>query len=294
MRALSLLFISFFTIQIHAKTVVISDIDDTLKVTHVLSKLGSGSSFFDQYSHFSGMNTLFNSIQQNDQNVNFYYVSLAPQALMENVHLGFLRNLNFPLTKLYTNPGIKQDPNLKQIAIRQILNSQRPDQVLFFGDNGQFDTDVYEQMKNEYPKIHFITYIREAYSKKARFARSTYPTKPGQIGFVTSAEVALDLKQRGFLKQEQFIEVVQQTYFQMNQDDRQEHFGAMVFPWWMDCRDFSWRWSVPEQDSMLTRIYQKITQRCSVHPIQRAPPTELEVELGLESEISYDQVGELY
>lgn len=286
MKAFSLLVISFFTIQIQAKTVVISDIDDTLKVTHVLSKLGSGFSFFDQYSHFSGMNTLFNSLQQNDPTTNFYYVSLAPQALMENVHLGFLRNLNFPVTKLFTNPGIKQDPNLKQIAIRQILNSQQPDQVLFFGDNGQFDTEVYEQMKNEYPKIQFITYIREAYSKKAHLTRSTYPTKPGQIGFVTSAELALDLKQRGLITQNQLIFVIQQTYNQMNRDDRQEHFGAMIFPWWMDCRDFSWQWQVPQQDSMITRIYQKIKQRCSVNPIQRAAPTELELELGLEAELS--------
>lgn len=245
----------------NAKVLVISDIDDTLKVTNLHSNLGAGSSLFDRYSHFAGMAELFKLIQLAQADVDFHYVSLAPQFLMEKAHHQFLKVNNFPITGLHTNPGIIQDPNLKQKAIRTLIKKVQPDLVIYFGDNGQYDTLVYRQMANEFKEIPSITYIREAYSK---ITSDIFPTLTGQVGFVTSLEVTMDLIQKGILPMNSYLPMEKHIYEAILADDGDEHFGKMVFPHWQDCGDLIWRWNPHTPSVRFQFIKQAIIDRCQL------------------------------
>lgn len=245
-----------------AKILVISDIDDTLKVSHVLSKTRAAVSALDDDSRFAGMSKLFRSIRDAHSDIEFHYVSLAPKLLMGEQHKDFLKENDFPITALHMNSGIKQDPQLKQKVIRQLLTEKQPELVIYFGDNGQFDTIVYNDMNNEFPQIPSVTYIREAYS---RLSASEHPTLPGQIGFVTAVEVTIDLISRGLLPADSYAPVEQVVYKRLKKDDGDENFGVMIFPEWQDCRDFKWIWDIKNPPQKLQEIRTAITQRCS-HP----------------------------
>lgn len=259
-RWITLFFTTVISLSAQAKTLVISDIDDTIKVSHVLSKRGASTSVFDDDSLFVGMSDIFHLIKDKHQDAQFHYVSLAPRWLMEEQHTDFLEESGFPITQLHMNPGLKQDPELKQKVIRKILKAENPDLVIYFGDNGQFDTVVYDQMVQEFPQIQAITYIREAYS---RLSLSKYPTRPGQIGFVTSIEVVIDLIAKGVLPPEAYKPIENIVYKGLMMDDGDETFGRMVFPWWQDCRDFKWVWNIKRPSKKLSQIMYSINSKCT-------------------------------
>jgi hypothetical protein len=249
----------FLTVSAEAKVLVISDIDDTLKVSHILSKSRSTSSAFDDDSKFVGMAEIFQELQASYYDIEFHYVSLAPKFLMGHQHREFLEENNFPVTELHMNSGIKQDPDLKQKVIRMLLLEKAPELVLYFGDNGQFDTIVYDQMTHEFSHIPAVTYIREAYSRRGE---SQHPTLNGQIGFVTSVEVVIDLISRNILPKSAYPPIQDIVYKRLMKDDEDESFGKMVFPSWQDCRDFKWIWNVRNPPEKLLRIKSMILQRC--------------------------------
>ncbi|WP_413575803.1 phosphatase domain-containing protein [Bdellovibrio sp. HCB290] len=253
---ISILLVASFS---EAKTLVISDIDDTIKVSNILSKSRSAGSFFDDDSRFVGMAEVYQALQNQIPDIEFHYVSLAPKALMQEQHSDFLTENSFPVTKLHMNSGIKQDPELKQKVIRALLKYEHPDLVIYFGDNGQFDTIVYDQMTKEFPQIPSVSYIREAYS---RLGDSQYPTMPGQIGFVTSVEVTLDLISKQILPLSSYKNIQDIVYDRLLKDDGHENFGPMVFPHWQDCRDFKWQWQIKNPPQKLTAIMNAIEQRC--------------------------------
>lgn len=254
---LSLTLISQFAL---AKILVVSDIDDTIKVSHVLSKKGAATSFADDDSRFAGMSELYRLLDLSHNDIEFHYVSLAPKILMNEQHSDFLEENDFPVTELHMNSGIKQDPELKQKVIRKLLEDKKPEMVIYFGDNGQFDAIVYDQMVKEYPQIPYVSYIREAYSK---LAESQYPTMEGQIGFVTTVELAIDLIQKKLLPVKAYSIIEKEVYKRLKRDDKNgETFGKMVFPWWQDCRDFKWRWDVKNPSERLLKIQDAIEKKC--------------------------------
>jgi hypothetical protein len=169
----------------------------------------------------------------------------------------------FPVTKLYTNPELQQNPQFKQQVIREILQTKTPDLVLFFGDNGQFDAQVYGQLTSEFQHIPSLVYIREAYSK---LGEAKYPTQPGQIGFVTTLELVIDLIQRDLLPEQSLPDFEKIVVEKLKREDGNELFEAVVLPWWMDCRDFRWLWHWPRPSAAHLFIKDRLIKRCSNEP----------------------------
>lgn len=250
----------FLSMSAQAKILVVADIDDTLKVTNVRSKAGAGSSFFDDGSLFKGMPEVFQALQASYSDIEFHYVSLAPRILMGEQHEDFIKENHFPLTALHTNPNFKQDPDYKQKTIRALLNEKKPDFVIYFGDNGQFDTVVYRQMNQEFKNIPEVTYIHEVYSTKGA---DILPTLPGQVGFVTAFEVTIDLITKNLLPASVYPKMEKLVYTALKKDDGDEHFGRMMYPHWMDCRDFKWQWNMTKETPQYKFIKQDILNRCT-------------------------------
>lgn len=255
-----LLGLSLFAQVAAAKILVISDIDDTLKVSHILTHEGAISSAVDSDSNFAGMPELFRILDLTYPDIEFHYVSLAPKLLMGGRHQDFLDKNGFPITGLHMNSGIRQDKDLKNKVIRKLLAEKNPSLVIYFGDNGQFDTVVYDQMVKEFPQIPAITYIREAYSSKQD---SKFPTLAGQIGFVTSLEVAVDLSNKNIFPLKGYKHIEQTVYAQLNSENSVEVYGKMLFPWWQDCRDFKWQFEMKNPTERYLEIKETVLERCS-------------------------------
>ncbi len=244
-----------------AKILVISDIDDTLKISHVISTVDSILSAFDDKSYFTGMPEVLQSLAKNNPDIEFHYVSLAPRFFMEQQHLNFLTKNNFPISELHMNPGTLQDPDLKQKVIRKLLEDKKPELVIYLGDNGQFDSLVYKQMTLEFPETASHTYIREVYSK---FGSSKFPTQEGQTGFVTSVELALDLNEKGLLPAADYPAIEKLVFDQLKLESSRQLGGLRIFPAWQDCRDFIWRWDFRDPSEDLIAIEIAIEKKCAV------------------------------
>jgi hypothetical protein len=254
-----------------ARVVVVSDIDDTLKVSHVLDYLAAAADAVRVDNVFRGMPLLFQLIHQTSPKIPFFYLSNAPAPLATAFHQKFLDQNKFPPgTLLLRN---KYPIELHKIMnLREIINQTKAQYLIAFGDNGERDVYVYEEIHREFPSLQIVTYIHQVYYTAAE-------KHPGQdlfddqVGFVSSVEVGMDLafKRLLSLPQVQMLmdAVIPPMLRTMAYEDSEGRFGELSFPHWQDCRDFVW----PDQldvnwgrDMLMNAFKSRLNQRCNVAP----------------------------
>ncbi len=256
------------------KVLVISDIDDTLKVSHVLNPIYAAARMPNYTVRFSGMAQLFQLLaQQPDTSTEFAYISNALKSvagvpLLEMTHEQFLAHNHFPAGILTLRENLF-DHDHKIREIRQQLNQVRPDAVIFFGDNGQRDSEIYQQAVTEYKNtgIHFTTFIHQVYkTKRGLFDGPLFPEignkiLMGQVAYITPVEIALELNQQDLFDKKSThwmirnvgTNVVQEKFYNSDAIDN------ITFPSFQDCSEFVWVWPVTTE---LIPLVKKINSTC--------------------------------
>ena len=191
--AFSILFISLFSysLQAFSKTIIISDIDDTLK------KANSTGLFQEQAYHFLKkipyieMRDLFNEIRDNEKVKSeafaFYYVSAAYQFTFNAQK--WLQKNNFPIGRstLKTLKNKESTYDFKHAVIKNILQVEMKNldtetneelHVLMFGDNAQVDALVYSDLTHELNLDSHI-FIRDVRAEATYFDPSLEVKKIG-------------------------------------------------------------------------------------------------------------------
>lgn len=154
-----------FSGVLQAKTIVISDIDDTLKRVHVRSTSRKLASFFDTKSKFLGMSDLYQHLNQAGKPPAFFYVSGAVEFTMKKQHKAFLKKSGFPAGEIYLRESLSEKtPVFKVRKITEIINSTRPQTLVFFGDNGEKDEEVLNTLMTQNPQIEIIGFIHQTYA----------------------------------------------------------------------------------------------------------------------------------
>lgn len=147
---------------------VISDIDDTIKLSYVTDhKKLFESSFFNDFESVNGMPELYQQWQQ--QGASFHYVSSSPWQLYEPLD-AFLKECDFPdFTMSLKMVRFKDETffNLfksatktKPQAIESIIKRYPNRQFVLVGDSGEKDAQVYAQIANDYPDNVAKIFIR--------------------------------------------------------------------------------------------------------------------------------------
>lgn len=240
------------------KTLLISDIDDTVKLADVPSLVNSARYALDSESRFAGMAALYELIVQASPDTSVHYLSNAPTWLMEDTHLDFLSNGKFPEGTYY---GRSEDSAAyhKLNRLREIFAKEKPDRVIFFGDNGENDALFYSMIQSEFAPqgIEFITFIRLI---------TRQPLQPRQVAFVTPIEVALELQKRNAIKAESVQWLVENVLPFLVTQRNLIDTGVVSFPGYVNCADFKWSWDqflpeYPALGSLKTRISQKCGSR---------------------------------
>lgn len=228
---------------------VISDIDDTLKPTHVRSTLDKVANALRTDLLFPAMPELLRGLQQNGAEV--YYVSAAPEALIGGAHRDFLSLNGFPDGELFLSPGFTAADKLP--TLRRILKKEKPRTVILFGDNGENDAVNSETLVRENPGIRFITFIRWDY-EPGRYADFF----PDQIPFVTAGDAALNLRSQGFLTDEQ----TKETLIGANPDVQ-----TLGLPDWVDCQGYRANLpAFPFDSEDANQLEESLNARCGVNP----------------------------
>jgi phosphatidate phosphatase APP1 len=158
------IFLAIFSILLaqntEAKTLIISDIDDTVKMTDVLGK--TSKVVFNgvfRTKAFSGMSELYQQlVKENDV---IYYVSGSPKIIRIRVD-EFLEENNFPQKKNLILKDKTSDDTVKfkLSAIKKILEQVKPDKLIMIGDDGEHDPEIYNKIAEEYPHLVQSIYIR--------------------------------------------------------------------------------------------------------------------------------------
>ncbi|MBX2994876.1 MAG: DUF2183 domain-containing protein [Bdellovibrionaceae bacterium] len=231
-----------------AKTVLISDVDDTVKLAYAFGSAYGAQYFKDTKSRFTGMSEVYDLITHDNLDVKVYYVSLAPTYLMERLHGKFLRNGAFPIGTYIGRTNLPSETH-KLETIRSILRSERPSRVILVGDDGQADAAVYRQVsaEPEFAGIIFDQFIHIVSSLKE--ANGQNKVQGAQVGFVTSYEFALELNARKLIQDRSMKyvsdHILPEILIEAPGSDENEETNQVAFPYFMDCKAINWRWNVP-------------------------------------------------
>lgn len=188
LNSLCLLLLSFFlySFQAFSKTIVISDIDDTLKKSNSAGKGPEQIYHFLKKVPYLEMRDLFNEIKENEksrgESIKFYYVSAAKTYTFNAQK--WLQKYNFPLGRstLKDFGEHRETYDFKYAVIKKIildemqtvdLTDLEPFEVLMFGDNAQVDAQVYSVISKEL-NLNAKIYIRDVRSTST-FFDSTLP-----------------------------------------------------------------------------------------------------------------------
>lgn len=258
------LFISLAA-QAETDTVLISDIDDTLKVQYVLDLPEAAKYVLDDRTRFMGMNSLYQALAQDNQGMKFYYVSKAPEWLMGTTHRSFLAKGQFPQGDYYPRTEYSADTHKLQ-TISKIIDSEKPLNVILVGDNGEADSKVYDLLEKKYINsgIRFFQYIRDVYNSPAFGGKGVRPRGTQKL-FVTPIEIALELEVQGLIQHDTTETLINNLTPLIAAEEGRPSVGTIAFPYFVKCQDFVWYW---DQSILVYPILQdlkaKIYKRCQM------------------------------
>ena len=193
------------------KVLLISDIDDTIKVSHVLSYKSWDPSVvlrvINSATPFKGMASLYQTIKnQNYAQFNMVYLSNALSkkfglTFIENSHKKLIKNNGFPEGEMLLK-DVAFDKEHKIKAIREMVKKYNPNVVIMIGDNGEQDAVVYNQATAELKLqgIYAVTYIHQLYWSQSAEEKGQL-LKIDQTGYATPFEIAYDLYLRKLMNQ---------------------------------------------------------------------------------------------
>lgn len=147
---------------------VISDIDDTVKISNVTDKSKLlENTFLLNFAAAPDMAQLYN--QWSGLGAEFHFVSSSPWQLYAPLR-EFLDGAGFPRSALYLKPVRFRDETLfdlfkegtetKPGVIESILNAYPERQFILVGDSGEQDPEVYAAMLRSHPDQILKIYIR--------------------------------------------------------------------------------------------------------------------------------------
>lgn len=148
---------------------VISDIDDTVKITGVGNKRALlRSTFMEEFKEVPGMSQLYRQ-WATDLDAKFHFVSSSPWQLWEEL-AQFFDKVGFPDATFHLKPVRIKDRTLfdlwkcpietKTSVLESILKAFPERKFLLVGDSGEKDPEVYGEIARRYPTQVQGIYIR--------------------------------------------------------------------------------------------------------------------------------------
>lgn len=227
-----------FSHLVAASTLIISDIDDTIKDSEVLHKKRALKKVLRSDLQFLGMNSLYHTVMADlktkEEPVSIVYLSNAPEKGIGKFHRYFIKKNKFPQGEVLLRRKLF-DKHHKFNSIDYLLKTQKPTHVILIGDNGQDDAKIYKEVEvklfDKYNVKSFNTFIRYAYPKRSAgsdvFSNQTF--------FLTAGDIALSLYRKDVLSRESTAKLLEVNNQYFSAPHALNDFGL---PNWIDCREF--------------------------------------------------------
>jgi len=268
-KVAAMILVLVFAVSARAQTLFVSDVDDTIKLANVQDMSEAVRYALDGKSRFMGMSDLYNLIAREQGDVHVVYLSKAPEWLMKSTHQFFLVFGGFPAGD-YIGRTEESSETHKLVQLRALMEKYKPRQVIFIGDNGEQDPDVYAKIVSEYANqgIEFHQFIRVVYSdfRLADFVvQYATPLHEGQTGFVTPVEIAFELEKRNLLSSKAVDELIGTVVPRILKFRSFGSEGELAFPYYVNCRDFVWKWDGQlSRNKVMPLLKTRIVDRCGL------------------------------
>lgn len=214
------------------KLVVISDIDDTIRLSGGKNKFAKVRSFFKRKDMtFWGLNELYRSIGRTTHSeTQFYYVTAAPKtrpiSIFEIVSES-VTDANFPEGVMIGKPNIRTDTYEYKLKNHiEILESHPEADILLLGDDTSQDHRVYKELKRRYTSRN-ITYFVHLVAGSVKNNLQNF--------FATVGDLSLSLYDRKFLSQEDVLTI--NSEWQQGLVWKKIR-SKKIFPSWLNCKGF--------------------------------------------------------
>ncbi len=183
---------------------IISDIDDTLKHSEVLSRQTLlRNTFLNTFQSVEGMSAVLKRWEQ--EGAQFHYVSSSPWQLFSHLQELFLQE-GFPQGSFHLRAFRLRDHLIRRIlmlrrsgkgaVIRNIISVFPQRKFVLIGDSGEHDPEIYAQMARKFPDQITKILIRDLGGKNSTPARFQYLErylKPGVFQLYKHANELPDL-----------------------------------------------------------------------------------------------------
>jgi hypothetical protein len=219
--SLILIVLILSTLKAQALT-VISDLDDTIKITRVKRIEAISNGLFSTHA-FLGMPELMRSFKHNSEN-KLIIISGSPQFVKGPV----LRLLE--ANAIITDKIDLVGKTKNKLADLRSNIEKTLDDVVLLGDDQESDPDFYQELKNSFPDKIKAIYIHQ-------LNKRILPV--GQVGFLTAYEVAVHEAVAGRLNLKQ-VENVKESIlrsldFRIDDPFISRRISYMLIPEWQEC-----------------------------------------------------------
>lgn len=177
----TLIGLSISSISAQAGIRVVSDIDDTTKITNVGDPLASAWNALFTTRAFTGMSELYSTFSIR-RGYAFDYLSGSPEILTGNVK-EFLERNGFPKGGMHLRPlfGSGTVREYKTRQLKRIMELHPLDQFILIGDDTQNDSVVYDDVFRMAPDRILSIYIRKV---------ANGPLPPSEYPFLSAFDIA--------------------------------------------------------------------------------------------------------
>ncbi|MFO1512136.1 MAG: phosphatase domain-containing protein [Verrucomicrobiota bacterium] len=174
---------------------VISDIDDTIKVTEMRDRHATlRNTFLREFQAVPGMAQFYQTLT-NERNASFHYVSASPWQLYEPL-AAFVASNGFPAGTFELKPFRWKDRNFfslfaspekyKPSVIEPLLKQFPKRTFVLIGDSGERDPEIYGALARKFPEQIFRILIRDvtnesSWAERYQKAFRDVPTEKWQI-----------------------------------------------------------------------------------------------------------------
>ena len=213
------------------QTILISDIDDTIKITAVKEPRIAGYALRDE--EFSGMSNLYSFFLCDEKipclDKNVIYVTGAP-GKVSVLGAKFLKKNKFPNQENILWRDTKQSTLdfKKQIIEKFIVGNLKSFKYILVGDNGEFDPQVYQYIKNKFPERVLGTFIHSIYLPKGQ-ERKLFE---GQLAYLTSVDLAVHFYNMGQIAGDKLQKLIDMGLLEVRKKENN------VLKSWFACKYF--------------------------------------------------------
>jgi Uncharacterized conserved protein (DUF2183) len=209
------------------KIMVVSDIDDTIKWSHILGPeiVVDG---LDYHLAFKGMPELYTSLT--NAGATIVYVTGAPDILIAKLQINsipqkIVSTNHFPEGEIFLHQLGESTEDFKVATISKIMKDNPTVEFILVGDNGEKDVETYTRVRQD-PEIG--SRVQRIFIHKIYNGGTSLEPMADQYPFVTAADLAAMLYGFNFINAEDLTAVVKIVEQGMN-DESHDHNLTLPF-----------------------------------------------------------------